>query len=343
MKMPVNPSSDAYQQDAPMPRFFRTANYQIEGLRSRIAHKTPIPKKSKVEITKPKIEFIEQLQTDSNFENAPILISYKNHSIDVLTFEGELICELVGHEAKVTAARALSDNVIVTGDASGVLIVWNLAPIHDVKLDRRSSKKSEQQSQHLLKRFNEHTDAISAIEAVNAQKFVSASLDCTYRYWDVDNDNSRQTIETFPKKPIRSLRLLSEEVVLYCVESDERKPLIGYDVIKCHRIDLLHTIIDRPNYSPSGIFGIITHVKLTPDGHLTIVDQMKDSSTVINRIKDISIYAKPPITILSNGWFAFLRKKRNIVVEQFPLIEKPVLSPETQALLEVNSSADIAL
>ncbi|MBX9586828.1 MAG: hypothetical protein K2X50_06180 [Gammaproteobacteria bacterium] len=342
MQKPSILSQDTRQQEAPtrgeaantgLTRFFRTANYQVEDLRFRMAHKTPIPKKAKIELKKPKIEFIAQLLTESNPTEAPILISYANHSLDVLTFEGERICELVGHEAKVTAAKALSDKVIVTGDTNGVLIVWDLTRNEDL----------EHTSRYLLKRFCEHTNAITAIEAINAQNFVSASLDCSYRYWQIDSDIALQTIESTPKKPILSMTLLSENVVLYCVERVEGKPFISYDIIKCHRLDSRHTIIDQPNYSKSGIFGAITHVKLTPDGRLTLIDQMKNASTVINRVKNISLYAKPPISILSNGWFAFLGNKRNIVVEQFPLVDEPMLSAETQAIVEVKSPAATTL
>ena len=316
-----------------LPRFFRAANYRFEGLRFRLAHKTPIPKKSKVELVKPKVEFIEQLLTENNPADAPILISYeKSHVIDVLTFEGERICELVGHEAKITAAKALSDNIVVTGDASGVLIVWDLTPVEGENSERKTSKKAELNRRHLSKRFQEHTDVITAIEAIDGQNFVSASLDGTFRYWRTDSDKALQMIESDSKRPILALTLLSEEVVLYCVERFESKYMISYDIVKCRRSDLVHTIIDQPNYS-SGIFGPITHIKLTPDGSLALFYQMRNTGMITNHTKGISLYSKPPVSILSNGRVAFLGKKRVVVVEQYPLIEKPMLSVEANEIV----------
>jgi hypothetical protein len=300
------------------PKFFRTANYKSEDRDFQLSHNTPIPRKSRVELKKPKLEFVEQLLTDINSSDAPILISYKkDHTIDILTFEGELICELMGHDANVTAAKALSDKMVVTGDASGVLIVWDLTQIEGENTERKSSKKAELSARHLLKRFHEHTDAITAIEAINGQNFVSASLDCSYRYWHINHDKSIQAIESSPKKPILSLTLLSEDVLLYCVERFESK---------YRRSDPLHTIIDQPNFSVSSFLGTITHIKLMPDGYLAFIDQMKNSGTVITRHKNVSLYGESPARILSNGRFAFMGEKRNVVVEQFPLIETPMLS-----------------
>lgn len=344
MKLSTEPNTDTSEREAPntdsgitqgLPRFFRAANYIIEGRRSELTHKTPIPKKSKVEILKPKLEFIEQLLTETHPSDAPILIAYeKSHTIDVLTFEGERICELVGHDSKITAAKALSDKVIVTGDASGVLMVWDLTSKEVEKSERNSSKKGRLNKQHLLKRLHEHTGAITAIEAINGQNFVSASLDCSYRYWHIDFEKSVQTIESLYNRPILSLAQLTEDVVLYCVESFVSKNLYSYDIVKCRRSDRLHTIIGQPSYSISSLMGAITHIKLMPDGHLAVIDQMENSGTVITHTKNVSLYAKPPSTILSNGRFAFLGRKRNVIVEQFPLIDKPMLSVEVNEIKE---------
>lgn len=323
------PTQGAQSDNAPQQRsnrLFPAADYDADAHTKGFRHKTPIPKKSPLEI-KPKIEFLEQLLSDTTHSDAPILFSRTDHSMTVVTFEGEFICELIGHNTKVTAAKALSDNIVVTGDESGEIFLWDTSPIEGENKKRKPKQRDELKANHLIKRFHEHINAITTIEAINSQEFVSASMDGSCRYWSINAEQSNQTIMSIAKKPILSVAILSEDIALYCVERTTNKKLYSYDIVQCDRKKLSHKIIGQPDYSRTLFSGTISQIKLMPNAKLIFINQKEHSNSAFTTDKSMSLQGLSPAQILSNGRFAFMALKNqwNVVVTQQPLIDKEMI------------------
>ncbi|MDQ2993345.1 MAG: hypothetical protein M3R00_00125 [Pseudomonadota bacterium] len=300
-------------------RFFMRAHYSKDRLTRPPVQKIRLPLKSKFAKRVP-IEFFDQLLTDAQISDAPVFISLIDHTAKIYSFQGELVCELIGHKAEITAVKALSSTIIVSGDSSGELIIWDTASSASEIIGKN---KNSVRTHNPIKRLHEHKEAITAIEAVNAETFISVSLDSSYKYWQTNAPVSIQTIVT--QRPILSLIVLSPDDVHYCIAHDINelyaKDFHCYDIISCNRLELDHKIIDKKKHNRFGKF--IKQVKLTPDGELAFLYQDEPSNLIIAYGAFEPVYGKTPARILANSRYAFWDGKENVVINLYPLESKP--------------------
>ncbi|MDQ2993343.1 MAG: hypothetical protein M3R00_00115 [Pseudomonadota bacterium] len=308
-------------------RFFTTAHFKPDKINKPVMHKIPLCKNSRLAKKVP-VEFVDQLLTQSQASDAPVFISRQDHTVEIYSFQGEFICELVGHKAEITAAKALSHNIIVSGDTSGELLIWDITPILGETAGKISKQKSQRKTHTPTLRLHEHKAAITSIEAITAEMFISISLDSSYKYWQTQTPKSLQTIVT--KHPILSLVVMSPDDVIYCtatpLSEEDNINFHAYDIIRCNRFQLSNITLNNKKYSRSLFHDSITQIKLSPDGQLTFLLQSHSGNHIISSKAYIPLYAKTPAKILANGRYAFWDGKANIVINLYPLENMPCLS-----------------
>ncbi len=308
-------------------RFFTTAHLETSKANKCLKHKIPLVKKTKFAKKVP-IEFVEQLLTETQANDAPVFISRGDHIAEIYSYAGELLCELVGHNAEITAAKSLTSTIIVSGDASGELLIWDITAIEDENIGKISKQKNQRKTHNPATRLHEHGKAITSIEAITSNTFISVSLDSSYKYWQTHTANSLQTIDT--KHPIHSLVVMSPDDVLYCIPHystrENEKIFYCYDIMHCNRSLLTHKVLKNLKYSTSQFCDIITQIKLNPDMQLTFLVQSKSGNDVINSEASLFLNARSPAKILANGRYAFWDGKENVVINLYPLENKPFLT-----------------
>lgn len=262
-------------------------------------------------------EYLGQLSLSPTDTHAPLVYSRaKDHKLIIVDYDNtkkrKVLQRLIGHEAQVTVVKALSREFIISADASGTLILWNLP-----------------QNQLIVKRQNAHIETIKDIQIIDNKNFVTAGQDKRLKFWNFDklvkeNDYTELLVT---EKAVETVCILNEKEFLFVERHDnpvETDGFIDFRVFKIHSEVRVQELIKQYIINKNACYENFSTIQLLPTAKLIIMSTSPTGGHVKTEFPGPShLFSSKKHNLLLSGrvitWEKF-EKEAKLVVFELPYV-----------------------